>query len=400
MALPRIPQTNVRKVMAKDVRAVVARMENKPGAGHQNTVDKFLKPLLHSRLGRTPAYTRLKALLEYESSKGKEPEEFVREMVKQSKMVLKQHSHELSLVRDYVNALKRGNNIQRLKREVLMPAQTRAISLAEAWRRINSLVAAPSGQQSAALYDSRDASSQASQGSHGGSRGSHGGSQGSHGGSQGSHGGSQGSPPTGSPPTGSPPTGSPPTGSPPTGSPPTGSQSGSPASNGPSVWSTLNSLVAPSGHQNQTTTSSGIGGTIGIGGTGGGSCAVGGAVTLEILGARYHSPAFYTGLEVSVGAQAGVDADFVVEVGFCQPDNFGGWYVGIGVAGAFGIGAIIQVTWALPPLAPDYHPLKEIGHGFSLVPQGFSVGVGIGEEVEVAVVAGGGQVTFWDLKES
>ncbi len=400
MTVPEIPRVNVRKVVAADVHAVAAKIENKPGGRPQTKVDEFLRPLLHSSLGRTQAYTRMKAVLEYQSRQGKDPEDFVREMVKQSKEVMRHHRHELLAAEDYLRALRRGNNFHRLKKEVLMPLQTRSISPPEAWSRVNSFVAAPYGQPRAAtnVYQSgsnphgSDGSGSHGSGSHG--SGSHG--SGSHG--SGPHGSTppNPNPPSSNPPSSNPPSSNPPSSNPPSSNPP-GSQSGGDAPNEATPWSKVNSLVAPSGQQNQSSTLSGIGGTIGIGGSVGGSTYLGGAVTCEILGARYRSPAFYTGVEVSLGVQGGVAGDIIVDVGFCSPKDFGGWYIGIGGGVSVGVGFVIQVTWALPPLAPHY--LKEVVHEISPVPQGFSVGVGVGEEVEVAAVVGGGQVSFWDSRE-
>lgn len=140
---------------------------------------------------------------------------------------------------------------------------------------------------------------------------------------------------------------------------------------GSEAWNRMQDL--PGYHRNRTPL---IGGTVGIGGAVGASALIGGAVCEEFIGARYLCPARYVGVEVSLGLQLGVNLDAVVEVGFVPPENFGGPYVGVGIAGAFGVGAIIQVSWALPDGAF----------------QGFTVGLGGGAEVEVAAVLGDGWV--------
>jgi hypothetical protein len=341
-----------------DVHRVAGKIEARFADRRHSQVDEFLRPLLHSRLGHTPAYTRLKALLEHQSHQGRDPEYFLREMKRRSEKVLQQHSHELAVARNYLHILRSGNNAHRFRTEVLMPAQTRSISLNEAWRRLDNIILAPYGQPSTNLYTAQSANPPNSQGHQHGSQGHS---------PHGSHGSN--SPGSQNPP-------------------PSNSQGGSGSSNGDNWRSQFNSLVAPSGHQANSSTLSGIGGTIGVGGAAGGSCLAGVSACGELLGLRYYSPAFYEGLEFSFGLQAGVNADIVVEVGFCPPENFGGWYIGVGVAGAYGIGFVVQVVWALPePAFP----------GYPNVPQGFTVGGGIGEEVEVAMVVGGGKVNFWAL---
>ena len=126
-----------------------------------------------------------------------------------------------------------------------------------------------------------------------------------------------------------------------------------------------------------------IGGTIGIGAALEGAYVVGAAGFAELIGIRYGTPGVYFGGEVSFGAQAGGEFDVVVDVGFMQPADFGGWYFAVCFAYGGGIGGLVQVTWDLPAL---------VAAGHRLTPQGFAIGGGVGVEVELSVAAGGGVV--------
>jgi hypothetical protein len=241
----------------------------------QAKIDEFLLPVKNSKLAHSPGYARLRALLEYRSKHGQDPQEFVHEMGQQTNKVMQECKHELAYAAGLLRAMRRGNNIQRAKQEVYYPLQAGSISAAEAWRRTKSI---------------------------------------------------------------------------------TGFQSTS----------------APS-----------PGTTVGFGFGAGGSAVIGAAGCLEVIGVYTSCPGIYYGGDVSLGLQIGVNLDFVVEIGFVTPDNFGGPFVGIGIGGAFDIGGIFEVAWSIPqPTFPNA----------PLIPQGFTIGIGIGEEIEVAACLGDGWV--------
>jgi hypothetical protein len=148
------------------------------------------------------------------------------------------------------------------------------------------------------------------------------------------------------------------------------------------AWRRTNGIVGFS-----ATNSASPGCTVGVGGALGGSLVFGVAALVElIIGAGPFMVGTYEGIEVSEGIQAGANADIVVEVAFDSPQNFGGPYCGIGIAGAFGVGGIIQVSWSLP--ASGFSQFPDGAPSF----QGFAIGGGIGEELEAAWFLGDGAV--------
>lgn len=350
----RLPRPHVVKSAVKDARAAASRIEGKLlDVRRREEIDEFLKPLRHSSLGHSPAYTLLRAELEDRARRGQSPADFVRELRKRSENVVKQHRPEVLAAADYLRALRSRSDPHRLKTDVFMPLETRSIGPAEACRRLNAISAGTYGRPTAASDGTREAHSHGSN-----PHGSNPHDSNPHGSSGNAHQGAPGSPPPSSP-------------------------GGSGTSSDPTVWSKINHWVTtPEGSQRAPQTLTGLGGSLGVGLTGNAAAVIGGAASIEVLGFRYRSPALYVGAEVSLGAQFGAEADVVAELAFCPPEQFGGWYIGGGVSGGAGLAFLVQVSWALPATGPNDPP------------QGISVGLGAGGEVEAAMVVGGGKVFF------
>jgi hypothetical protein len=317
---------HVEQQIRSDISDLAARIER------QNKVDAFLRPLRFSRLGRTPVYSQMKALLEYRSSQGQDPEEFVSELQQQGKTYMKKHGHELSWARDLLRALRSGNNPQRLREEVFLPLKTRTISASEAWSRLDGIT----GVQTLSTQPAQsNPPSQGAQHSH-------------H-----DHSSHHNQPPQGSTP----------------------SQPNPPPQQSPAP--------PPSAQPSPYPRTPLIGGTIGVGIAGGVAAVVGVQGCFEIVGCRYDLTSLYVGDEVSLGIQAGGEVDFIVEVGFMPPLEFGGAYWSITVAVGDTVGGLVQVGWPLPPVNPaDPNP----------PPQGFAIGAGVGIDITVAGAAGYGIV--------
>jgi hypothetical protein len=316
----------VERKIGADISQLASRIER------ENKVDAFLRPLRFSRLGRTPVYSQMKALLEYRSSRGQDPKEFVSALRQQGKTYMKKHGHELSWARDLLRALRGGNNRQRLREEVFLPLKTRTISASEAWSRLDCIT----GVQT--LSTQPPQSNPPSQGAH-------------H--SQQHHTSHHGHPSHGAPP----------------------SQPNPPPQQSPAP--------PPSAQPSPYPRTPLIGGTIGVGIAGGVAAVVGAQGCFEIVGCRYDLTSLYVGDEVSLGFQLGGEVDLIVEVGFMPPLEFGGGYYSINVAMGDAVGGLVQVGWPLPPVNPaDLYPL----------PQGFAIGAGVGIDVTEAVAAGYGIV--------
>jgi len=347
---------HVEQQIRSDISDLAARIER------QNKVDAFLRPLRFSRLGRTPVYSQMKALLDYRSSQGQDPEEFVSELQQQGKTYMKKHGHELSWARDLLRALRSGNNPRRLREEVFLPLKTRSISASEAWSRLDGITGV---QTLSAQPPQNNPPSQGAQHSH-------------H-----DHTSHHSQPPQGSTPSQPDP---PSQGAnhsrhdhtshhsqPPQGSTP--SQPNPPPQQSPAP--------PPSAQPSPYPRTPMIGGTIGVGIAGGVAAVVGAQGCFEILGCRYDLTSLYVGDEVSLGVQLGGEVDLIVEVGFMPPLEFGGGYYSINVAMGDGVGGLVQVGWPLPPVNPaDPNP----------PPQGFAIGAGVGIDVTAAMAAGYGFV--------